>query len=108
MALLAPHALPPAGVELTFTTVNGAGDTVRPVTGREKLLINNGNAAQTTVTINVYRSTNGLATPNRTATVATTKVRAIPLLPEYVDPATGLVTFVCAPSATVGAAILAE
>ena len=108
MALLTAQAIAPTGTTVTFAAASVGGDTVKPSNDRSKLLVDNGSGGSITVTIPVHRSTLGLDLPDRQVIVAAGVVKAIPLLPLYVDPADGIIDITYSAVTSVTVAVIAD
>lgn len=106
MAILAVSNGSRAGVDLTGVAVASGGDSF-PNTGHEYLVIDNGNAAEVTVTLDIRASVDGQAVPDRTVAVPTGKVYAIGPFPVALyNDNNGRANFSCAPYATVNAKVI--
>lgn len=91
------------GILLTGTTATAGPDTVAPAGKNILLIVNNGNASATVLTIAVPGNTKfGLANPDITSLSVTAGAHAAFLLPaELADPTDGLIDVTAVPNASV-------
>lgn len=105
MAAITVQGSSATGTALSLVAASGGGDTVA-VTNDTELYVRNSDASAKTVTV-VRPGTDafGIAIPDIAVVVAAGATTAIRLLPEFRDPATGLVsiTYSAVTSVTVAA-----
>lgn len=88
MANLSVNNIAAAGTAVALGAASGGGDTFAG-TGKEVLVVENGDGSPHTVTLATFKSVNGLTVPNRAVTVAAGATKYIPVGKEHVDPADG-------------------
>lgn len=91
MAALTLQTAAIAGTTVTYANAAGGGDTVANPSRGQALLVVNGDASSTTVTVAVPGNAwNGAAAPDTAVTVAAGATKLIALDQRYADPSTGL------------------
>lgn len=108
MALLTTNSVPATGLQFTVAGIGqavAASDTLTGVDDRTFVVIYNGNASTTNVTVSDPGRTPAGTTASGGAmalvAVPTVTFAVIPISPANVDPATGLATVTCSVTATV-------
>ena len=102
MALLSPQSIPVTGIDPTYSSAAGGGDTI--AAGEDLILhVINGDASDKTVTLVRPGTSYGQANPDVAVTVVAGDSKFIYVPREFADPADGLidVTYSAVTSVTV-------